>query len=137
MKYQLLKVSGKTFAVQAPVRVLEQYEYRPVQGRIVNAVHFSDQLADLGVLLGLGKTSQKKALLINDGFGLLVDSVEDTIDAEKVVFIAYPKLVVEQKGSVFAGEIEFAGKMIPVLSAEPNKHLQDELDREKTERVWI
>lgn len=137
MKYQLLKVLNKTFAVQAPVRVLEQYEYRPVQGRIVNAVHFSDQLADLGILLGLGKTSQKKALLIRDGFGLLVDCVEDVIDTDKLVFIAYPKLVVEQKGSMLAGEIEFAGRLIPVLAAEPNKHLQDELDREKAERVWI
>lgn len=137
MKYLLLKVSDKTFAIEAPVRVLELYEFRPVPGKIVNAVHFSDQLADLGVLLGQNKTSQKKALLVSDGFGLLVDSVGDQVDADNVVFKPYPKLITSQKDSVLSGEIEYDNKTIPVLAIKPNKHLQQELDKEKTERVWI
>ena len=137
MKYLLVNASDKTFAIQAPVRVLEEYEYRPVSGTMINAVHFGDQLADLGVLLGQSKTTQKKGLLIAEGFGLLVDSVVDGIDIDESQFTPYPKLVVNQKGSMLSGEIRIYGKIIPVLTSKPNKHLQKELEKEKTERVWI
>jgi hypothetical protein len=136
-KFLFFKASGKTLAVKKPVRVLEAYEFRRVNGKLVNALHLGDQLVDVGLLLGLEKTNQSKALLLSDGYGFLIDSIEDLGASDIASYIPLPKIVTQQKGSVIIGLVEIDGKSIPLLSKTPGKHLSIELDKEKSERVWI
>lgn len=136
-KYLVLKVTGKTIAVEEPVRVLEPYEFRRVDGTLVNAVHLGDQLADLGILLGLEKTRQSNALLLCEGFGVLIDSVDETGVDDNESLKVLPKLLTQQKGSLILGTIVYKGMTVPVLTKKPGKHLVNELEKEKAERVWI
>lgn len=136
-RYIVFKACGKTFAVEKPVRVLEAYEFRKVDGKLVNAVHLGDQLADLGVLLGKERTSQSKALLLSEGFGVLVDSADEEHDDENESFRPLPIIVTQQKGFMFLGTVDVDGMKIPVLSKSPNKNLVENLENEKAERVRI